>query len=378
MKDKIITIIPSLYDGGAEKFTADLSYSLSDAYDHSLLVYNPKEKRYPHRGELMALDIPEKRNVLARIRRQLTVLKKIKRIKKSLQPKVVISHMLMANMLNILSRKNHKTICVLHGEWSVRSGHSILLDNYIKRTYNKADVLISVSHYIKNMFDSYYQLKVPHEVVYVGVDMKQIEAKGNEASAVDLPEKYLVYVAGFRPVKNHLKLIATLETYLKTNDISLVLVGDGPLRGEIERAIKKRGLEDKVRVVGNIVNPYPVIKNAKLSLVVSSSESFSLVVVESMVLGVPVIATDCGGPREIIAPNWDQEIELPYTNDFGILIPKPAKWTHNSLANEIQNLIENETLWRRISENGKQRAKIFDIKNSEKQYQEIINELITS
>ena len=378
MKEKIITIIPSLYNGGAEKFTADLSYSLSEKYDHLMVAYNREDRMYPHQGELLALDVPEKRNLFARLRRQLSILKKIKALMRSVQPKVTISHMLMANMLNLLSNKKGKTICVLHGEWSVKSGHSKLIDRFIRRVYKKSDLIISVSHYIKNMFDDYHKLDVPHEVVYVGSDIQQTKKKSEEPISLDLPENYLVYVAGFRPVKNHLKLLDQLESFLKNNEISLVLVGDGPLRPQIEGSIKAKGLDSKVLLLGNLSNPYPIVKNAKVSLVVSSSESFSLVVVESMALGVPVIATDCGGPREIIVPDWRTEIELPHTGEYGILIPKTEKWTQHTLVTEIEMLIKDKDLWSHISANGKNRAEHFDIKNSELQYEAIIDKLLTS
>lgn len=59
-------------------------------------------------------------------------------------------------------------------------------------------------------------------------------------------------------------------------------------------------LEDVVSVYGQIENPFPYVKKADWLICVSERESFSLVLLEAMSLGVPVLTTDCGGPTEII------------------------------------------------------------------------------
>jgi len=376
MKDKIVTIIPSLYEGGAEKFAADLSMHLSKVFDHTTIVYNQTKDTYSHSGKLIELDIPQKTTLLVKLWRQIRIIKRLKRIKKKEQPKVVISHMLMANMLNILSRKNEFTVCVLHGEWSIKTGRSSLVKWFVKQQYKKADQIISVSQYIKDMFDTHYELDVTHDVIHIGVPILEVEKKAMQSIDLQLPDRYLVYVAGFRPVKNHTQLLDQLEGYLKSNDISLVFVGDGPLRGAIEKQILEKELSEKVVLLGNLTNPYPVIKKAKLSLLVSSSESFSLVVVESMALGVPVIATDCGGPRELIAPDWNNESQLPYESDFGVLIPSIEAWEPNTLGTQIDWLLTDETKWQLLSEKGRERAKRFSITHTEKHFEELLHNLI--
>lgn len=376
MKYSILTIIPSLFGGGAEKITADLSFALSKKYKHNLLLYNSKKEKYKYEATLTELKIPKKKSFIGRIIRQFFILKKIKKFKNTHLPNVTISHMLIANMLNILSKKNDKVICVLHGEWSVKNGKLKFIDNYIKKQYAKADMIVSVSHYIKNMFEDYYSFKLPHKVIYIGVDAKTIKQKANEKINIQLPKKYLIYVAGFRPVKNHIILIKQLEKHLKTTDIHLVLVGDGELKGEIENTIKELNLSNKILLLGNLTNPYPLIKNAKLSLLVSSSESFSLVIVESMVLGVPVISTDCGGPREIIDIEWRNNKSTPYITEFGVLIKKPKYWSNNSLTTQIELLLKNKDLYTSISVKSKQRAKFFNIENTNKNLDLIIKNII--
>lgn len=64
--------------------------------------------------------------------------------------------------------------------------------------------------------------------------------------------------------------------------------------------IDEKNLSDDIKLVGYIDNPYAVIKQADLFLLGSRDESFSLVVAESLVLGIPVLSTKCTGPNELI------------------------------------------------------------------------------
>ncbi|MCW9036440.1 glycosyltransferase [Altibacter sp.] len=374
-KTTIISIIPTLYDGGAQKFAADLSFGFIKEFDHSFVRYNSGELEYDHAGAVIDLDVPKRQTVFGKVRRQWQLLQALKKLKQQEQTTVAISHLLMPNMLNVWSKNNDVTLCVLHGEWSVRTGRSKWLDYFVGRSYNKADHIISVSHYIKDMFDAHYKLPNPHHVIYAGIDLKSVLKKAAAPTPTTLPESYVVYVAGFRPVKNHLQLIAHLEGYLKTHQTQLVLVGDGPLREEIEQSIRDKELTSHVIVTGSLTNPYPVIAKARASLMVSSSESFSLVVVESMALGIPVIATDCGGPREILLPDWKQEVTLPCQTEYGVLIPKPDQWTKDTLPQELERLLANKERWQQLSENGKQRATYFSIERSEEAYTTLIKDI---
>jgi glycosyltransferase involved in cell wall biosynthesis len=378
MKDKIVTIIPSLFDGGAEKFATDMSQHFSSTYDHTFIYYNQTEQTYKYSGSSIVITMAQRSGIVRRIIRQFKILNKIIEVKKSLQPKLTISHMLMANMLNILSRKKGKTVCVLHGEWSIKTVRWKVLDYLIGYYYGKADVIVSVSYYIKEMFNNYYKLDIPHEVIYNGIELEEITKLATKGSDPKLPQNYMVYVAGFRPVKNHVILIKQLATFLRMNDFPLVLLGDGELRRDIESIVRELQLEQKVLLLGNLTNPYPVIAEAKIALMMSSSESFSLAVLEAMTLGTPVITTDCGGPREIIVTDRNREILLPFQNEFGIIIEKTEHWKQDTVEIQINRLISDRSLWNLISEQGKLRANNFSIRLTEKKYDLLINKLLHS
>jgi glycosyltransferase involved in cell wall biosynthesis len=82
-------------------------------------------------------------------------------------------------------------------------------------------------------------------------------------------------------------------------NLEFVLVGDGPLRPGLERETAELGLGECVRFLGDRRDVQAVLAGIDISVVPSSSESLSNVMLESMAAGVPVVATDVGGNCEI-------------------------------------------------------------------------------
>ena len=66
----------------------------------------------------------------------------------------------------------------------------------------------------------------------------------------------------------------------------------------MSRQIKENGLEETITLLGFQANPYPYIKYADAFLLTSRDEAISLVVGESLIIGTPVVATDCAGVSE--------------------------------------------------------------------------------
>ena len=77
-------------------------------------------------------------------------------------------------------------------------------------------------------------------------------------------------------------------------------MGDGPDRGKLQNLINENNLTNKIRLVGEISNPYPYIKEADLFVLTSTWESYGMVVMESLILGTPVVAGDYPALKEIL------------------------------------------------------------------------------
>ncbi len=81
----------------------------------------------------------------------------------------------------------------------------------------------------------------------------------------------------------------------------LLILGDGPLLGELRALAGALGVEDDVLFAGFVANPHPCIKRAAVLVLASRYEGFGNVLVEALAAGTPVVSTDCpAGPAEIL------------------------------------------------------------------------------
>jgi len=98
---------------------------------------------------------------------------------------------------------------------------------------------------------------------------------------------------------HHVFLRAAARLSRKVPNVELLMVGDGPLRPEIERQATDLGLERRVQFLGDRRDIAAVLASIDVSVVPSASESLSNVMLESMAAGVSVVATDVGGNNEL-------------------------------------------------------------------------------
>jgi glycosyltransferase involved in cell wall biosynthesis len=111
----------------------------------------------------------------------------------------------------------------------------------------------------------------------------------------------VVAAGAFSRCKNHYLLLSAWKEVIKNKNARLVIFGEGRLRSEYEQLIKELSLENYVSLPGFTNNLPAELKGASCFVVSSFIESFSVVLVEALASGVPVVATDCPyGPGEIL------------------------------------------------------------------------------
>jgi glycosyltransferase involved in cell wall biosynthesis len=122
----------------------------------------------------------------------------------------------------------------------------------------------------------------------------------------------LICVANLRPVKNHFLLIdAASRVLARRPDALFVLVGDGPLRAQVLAEIDRRGLRDRVRLLGRVPQANRLVAAADVLLLCSHSEGMPVVVMEAIAAGVPVVSTAVGGIPELIRNNHNGILTQP-------------------------------------------------------------------
>ena len=118
------------------------------------------------------------------------------------------------------------------------------------------------------------------------------------ALGLDETTRWIVWVGGLVPVKQPLDIVdAFAEVVARHPEAQLALVGDGPLRAQVEAEIARRELGDRVRLVGHVPRNEVALWQAAAAVFCNSSasEGTPLAVLEALVLGTPVAAYPVGG-----------------------------------------------------------------------------------
>lgn len=104
------------------------------------------------------------------------------------------------------------------------------------------------------------------------------------------------------PVKHHPAFLrAAARVVRELPEVEFLLVGDGPLRPGLETMAAELGIAEKVTFTGERHDIPAILSSMDVSVLISSSESLSNVILESMAAGVPVVATDVGGNPELVS-----------------------------------------------------------------------------
>lgn len=112
------------------------------------------------------------------------------------------------------------------------------------------------------------------------------------------------------PEKGHAKLLRAFAGIVETNpECKLTILGDGPLRLDLQNLIVELSLEHNVLLAGLRLNPFPTLGRADCFVFSSDYEGQGLVVLEALILGVPVISTDVVGPRSILEGGYGLLVE---------------------------------------------------------------------
>jgi L-malate glycosyltransferase len=169
----------------------------------------------------------------------------------------------------------------------------------------KIDHLFAISERFKEMLVGFH---IDHDkitTIYNGIDFSQKKnydlVKVRNELRISLEDFVLVMVARFDPVKCHTVAFAALREVVDSHpNVKLLLVGDGPIKEDLESAVREYYLENQVLFLGYQKDVDKYYQMADISLLTSKTESFPLVLLESARECTPAITTDVGGVKKMI------------------------------------------------------------------------------
>lgn len=170
----------------------------------------------------------------------------------------------------------------------------------LKLLVKKSDIVVFQSQYMRRDFFKFIHFSESKcRVIYNPVNIAEIESKANEEAI----HSDLLAIGRLMEQKDYNTLIRTIAYYkqISSEPIKLNIIGSGPLENELKKLVEALDLNCEIRFLGFQNNPYKYISKSKYLISSSLYEGFSNVILESLALGIPVIATDCpSGNREVL------------------------------------------------------------------------------
>ena len=164
-----------------------------------------------------------------------------------------------------------------------------------------------------------------------------------EDVGLDPDRRYLIHVARHHPVKDQTTLLRGFAlTAPDLPGVDLVMVGDGPLRGELESLAVELRVPERVKWLGIRTDIPDLMRAADAFVLTSLSEAASLTLLEAMASGLPAVVTNVGGNPEIVRHERE-----------GLLFPRSDA---AGCADAIRRLFRDDELAARLGANGRARA----------------------
>jgi glycosyltransferase EpsF len=185
----------------------------------------------------------------------------------------------------------------------------------------------------------------------------------------DAATNLIVHMGSFTERKNHAGILRVFSRLLETAPNSvLALVGDGPLRANIETIVRDTGIAPRVRFLGTRRDATTIMQACDVLLFPSHHEGLSIVLMEAAAAGVPVVASDIPGNRE--ATGDGTSARLHATPDIA------------GMAASLKDLLANDTSRRELTSRGRtiyqQTFSIeASVKRLEQLYDEVLNESLS-
>jgi len=364
---QVLVFRPTLGDGGADRVTVTLLHHLDRTrFAPSIALVK--------RAGVLADEIPQDVPVIdLGASRLAAAVPSLARAIRARKPDVVVCTAGGGNVIAVAAHRlaGSQARLVLSERSSLRrhdrSGLRTAVELRLKRiAYRRADLVTAVS---EGVADDLVEL--------LGLDRARVQVVYNPMIADDLlaraaepvahpwfatPDPVLLAVGRLVDIKDYPAMLAALAAIRRTLAVRLAILGEGPLRGELEARARSLGLGDAVAFLGYDKNPYRYMKRARLVIQSSRAEGLPGALIQSLACGTPVVATDCDhGPREVVREGVD-----------GYLVPVGDP---HALAGRVLTLLLDSGLRARLGAAGADGARRFSVASSMQRYHAAIGGL---
>lgn len=342
---KICFVLPSLAGGGAERAAVQILNALDQRWERSMYLFSREGPYLDDLSPSVQLSAGTDRSRLGRWRA-------LRRFIRETRPDVVVSFLSYFSVLTavraagvgarvVFNQQTPMTAFLADGDYHWRRRwHRHLFALATRVGYAAADLIVTTSQGVADdLVAAFGVTRGRVRVVPNPVDLDAIAEAAREpldpVHAAVWQHPAIVAAGRLAEAKNYPLLIEALAILRASVPARLFILGTGDEEGAIRALVSARGLDDAVVLCGFQKNPWKYIARADVFALSSHYEGFGNVLVEAMACGVPVVATQSSGTRDIVRDGVD-----------GVLVGRhePA-----DLAAALERVLGDEPFRRRLT-----------------------------
>lgn len=234
---------------------------------------------------------------------------------------------------------------------------NILLRWLIRRLASAATSRTAISSDVARRAKELHGVEQPITVVPLGLTPMVVPASSR--AELGLPERVPLSISVGRliPRKGFEYL---LRAWRDIPEAHLVIIGEGPLRGRLEKVIQELALDGRVHLLGFVdeVKKRQVLRVADIYISGAEHEGFGIVFLEAMEAGLPIIATDTGGQTDFLV-----------AGENAILVPAQQP---TQLLEAIKQLLKDSRLRETLARNNRDKVKLYYLEKTATQFEAVL------
>ena len=408
-KRKLMLISPMLHQGGFERVCVTTARLLQPYFDVTIVIFDSANIAYDVEGlSIIDIQMGVRKGKLQKILNIIRRSRKVRKLKKEMQPEIAYSFGPTANMVNAFSKTGKEKVWL-----GLRNYTDVEEETKMRLLVKKADLIVCCSRDIEKSVKIKYKFNNT-AVLYNLYDADTIR---KEAAASDPPLpfseelkeagslqqepgqlRYLVSMGRDDPMKGFWHLIKAFKlVHDQIPEARLILMGAGTFQ-KYKTLAEQLEITDAIYFAGMRRDPYALLKYGEVYLLTSANEGFPNALVEAMTLSLAPVSTNClTGPAEILVRNGDtaslndqftekqKEKETPVIyGDYGIVVPEmqkeenldPADITEEerNLADTVIRLLQDEKLLQSYRQTAARRAGDFTYEKYLEQFLKLAEE----